>query len=803
MKNLFKNLMLVAVAAMAFTACTETNEEVNAVVEKTVLKFVAGFDEETRSGFVGSVTEGEKTLYKSAWDGGEYLKVCANGAFSSAQEVKLEDAEGHFTVVFEGTAPTSIDVYSPASAWISEGYPTVPAVQTPRANSVDPAAHLLYAKNQPVESGVVTMSHKLAYGKMTVKDVDFAIDHVVVDIKGTYYGYDCDMSYTINATYVDNNEFWFAVEYAVAVSSLTVTAYGAGDEVVTKTVDMAGKEKPLAFNVGTVSTFSVSGLEEAKETYDSTSAYIYEGAVESNDVSYMFVADDNRGLRIDFVGVIDNNTIPVGTYTFSTSYGMYPSWSYYYPDVDNGWSATKLKYGQAVVSVDDGQYKIVFTNLADANGNVVVEKFTFKGELPGLAIPDPRAKLATPEVSYTNEGMVVTLTWNAIEGVEYYSVECDSEAIENFTTTETTATITLPAYGAYGFSVAAKVADNNEKYKSSDAATVKVVVKDPNTWADYEITSVAVSDNFVTMTDANDNRVTFFMNAADRIGNGIKLGDYSYIYSETPGVGQFAVYVVAYDGVYKWSYQIGSGSMSVEEQNGQYKILITVDGIRFGYIGTEALGAPVTGPVIIPSTEALEFIQKGGEKTVDLVVANLTEDVTATSTNEHFTATVSGNVLTVVAPENTVEAVQEATITLSANGVNATITVSQEAYNPNAAVEDGTEANPYIFKSASYGNWVWTFTDSSNGDRVLMDCSSPQVVGWFNDNGYDVWIRMTKLLYGSGSSIYGYKGNDYVNSAFWNNSYIKGVKSGDVYTLTFKMSVDGTTYTYYQYVGTF
>ena len=806
MKNLFKKLMLVAVAAMAFTACSQDVNEVNKIEKVTRYEFTANIADDTRSGFAEK--EEGATAYKSEWFGNETLKVFVTDYNGYNVELTTAvNAEGKFTLEL-ADAPESffVTVVSPAESWVSENTANIPAEQTPLANSVDPKAHLLQAQAVPVSgaSAHLGMTHMAAYGKMTVNGVDFAIDHVVVDLKGTFFGYDREYSYTINATNVENNTFWFATE-PIDVAEFTVTAYDAEGKAVTKTVNVAEAGKTMSFNYGRVGTFSVSGLEvpTVQETYDSTYAYIYEGGVEYNDVTYMFVADDNRGVRIDFVGIIEDNTIPVGTYTFSTSYGMYPNWCFYYPDV-NGWGSTKLKYGQAVVSVEDGQYKIVFTNLADANGNVVVEKFTFKGELPGLAIPDPRAKLATPEVSYTNEGMVVTLTWNAIEGVEYYSVECDSEAIENFTTTETTATITLPAYGAYSFSVAAKVADNNENYKSSDAATVKVVVKDPNAWADYELTSVAVSGNFVTMTDANDNRVTFFMNASDRIGNGIKLGNYSFVYSETPAVGQFVVYVVAYDGISKWNYQIGGGSMSVEEQNGQYKILITVDGIRFGYIGTEALGAPITGPVIIPSTEALEFIQKGGEKTVDLVVANLTEDVTATSTNEHFTATVSGNVLTVVAPENTVEAVQEATITLSANGVTATIAVSQEAYNPNAAVEDGTEANPYIFKSASYGNWVWTFADASNGDRVLMDCASPQVVGWFNDNGYGDWIRMTKLLYGSGASIYGYKGTDYVNSAFWNNSYIKGVANGDgTYTLTFKMSVDGVTYTYYQYVGTF
>ena len=792
--------------AMAFTACSEDNNEVNKAEKKVVYEFVASFEDDTRSGFTGSeVAEDGTTIYHSAWTGGETVLLVSN---TGEQKTATVDANGHFTAEFTG-AVSQVNMYSPASAWAVDGtyaVSTIPAVQTSGVQSVDPAAHIVSGYTMIDTEGTqlitLTLSHAHAYGKMTVNAPEgFEIAYVELDLKGDFYGNARENSYKLYASEETPNLFWFTTEY-MTVNEFTLTAYDAEGNALTKTVNMADKEKPLAFSFGQVSKFSVSDLEAAAEKIDSTYAYVYEGGVEYNDVTYMFVADDNSGVRIDFVGIIEDKTIPAGTYTFSTSYGMYPNWSFYYSDVD-GWNSTKLKYGQAVVSVEDGQYKIVFTNLADANGNVVVEKFTFKGELPGLDIPDPRAKLATPELSYTNEDKVVTLSWNAIEGVEYYSVECDSDAIEDFTTTETSATITLPEYGAYNFSVAAKVAETSENYRSSDAATVKVVVKDPNALYDYEMTSVAVSGSYVTMTDANDNRVTFFMNSADRIGDGIKLGDYYFVASEDPAVGQFATYIVAYDGIYKYAYQIGSGSMNVAAENGQYKISITIDGIRFGFVGTGALGTPITGPTIIASTDVVTFGQAGGSKSVDLTLANLTEDITVTSTNEHFTATVSGNVLTVVAPENTVEAVQEATITLSANGATATISVSQEAYNPNAAVEDGTEANPYIIKSASYGNWVWTFADVSNGDRILMDCNSPQVEGWFNDNGYDTWIRMTKLLYGSGSSIYGYKGSDYVNSAFWNNSYIKGVKSGDVFTLTFKMSVDGTTYTYYQYVGTF
>ena len=801
MKNLFKNLMLVAVAAMAFTACTETNDEVNAVVNKTRYEFTANIAEDTRSGFAEK--EEGATAYKSEWFGNETLKIFVTDYSAYNVETTASiNAEGKFDLELEN-APESffITAVSPAESWASEYTATIPAVQTPLANSVDPKAHLLQAQAKPVSgnSGNIEFTHMAAYGKMTVNGVAFAIDHVVVDLKGSFYGYDREYSYTINATNVENNTFWFATEPMDVVAEFTVTAYDAEGNSVTRTVDVAEAGKTMSFNYGRVGTFSVSGLEKAAEKFDSTSAYVYQNYGDT-DKEIMFVAEDGRGLRIDFYNVYENNCIVPGTYTFSGSGYMYPNWSYYYANV-NDYYTSKLDGGQAVVSVEDGQYKIVFTNMA-LGGTVYVEQFTFKGEISGLDIPDPRTKLATPEVTYTNEDKVVALSWNAIEGVEYYSVECDSEAIENFTTTETSATITLPAYGTYSFSVAAKVADNNENYRSSDAATVKVVVKDPNAWADYELTYVSMSGNFVTMTDEYDNRVTFFMNAADRIGNGIKLGDYTFVASEDPAVGTFATYIVAYDGIYKYAYQIGSGSMNVAAENGQYKILITIDGIRFGYVGTEVLGAPITGPTIIAATDMLSFGQAGGSKTVDLTLANLTEDITVTSTNEHFTATVSGSVLTVVAPENTVEAVQEATITLSANGVTATVSVEQEAYDPNFVPEDGSEEHPYTFEKVRTSNYYLYFEGGSNGAQLQLDRQNTSVSPMVAYDG-PFALNYTAIIYAGSGNLYTVGNVQYGYATFAPYSTLEVTLDGSIYTFKLKMSVDGgATYTYYKYVGT-
>ena len=797
MKNLFKKLMLVAVAAMAFTACSQDVNEVNNVEKVTRYEFTANFAD-TRSGFAEK--EEGATAYKSEWHEGDQVKIFIDGYEPIVADITTE---GKFELKLTD-APESffMTVVSPADSWVSEYTANIPAEQTPLANSVDPKAHLLQAQALPVSGGVadINMTHMAAYGKMTVNGVDFAIDHVVVDLKGSFYGYDREYSYTINATNVENNTFWFATE-PIDVAEFTVTAYDAEGNAVTKTVNVAEAGKTMSFNYGRVGTFSVSGLEvpTVQETYDSTSAYVYQ-SYGNTDKEIMFVAEDGRGLRIDFYNVYENNCIVPGTYTFSGSRYMYPNWCFYYANVEYYYT-TKLDGGQAVVSVEDGVYKIIFTNMS-LGSTVYVEQFTFKGEISGLDIPDPRAKLATPEVTYDVNEMVVSLSWNAIEGVEYYSVECDSDAIANFTTTETSATITLPAYGAYTFSVAAKVADNNENYKSSDAATAKVVVKDPNALYDYELKSVSMSGNYVTMTDENDNRVTFFMNNADRIGDGIKLGDYYFVYSEDPAVGTFTTYMVAYDGVWKYAYQIGSGSMNVAAENGQYKILITIDGIRFGFVGTGALGAPITDPTIIAATEMLSFGQAGGSKTVDLTLANLTEDVTVTSTNEHFTATVSGNVLTVEAPQNTVEAAQEATITLSANGATATITVSQEAYDPNYVPEDGSEEHPYTFETVRPSGYLLYFEGGSNGAQLQLDRQNQSVAPMVEWDG-PFALNDTHIIYEGSGNLYTVGGSKYSYATFAKYSTLEVTLDGSTYTFKLKMSIDGgATYTYYKYVGT-
>ena len=270
MKNLFKNLMLVAVAAMAFTACQKDNEDVNRVNETTVVEFKAEFDT-TRSGFNEKDGEG----YSSHWDGGEAinLEVVSTAGVASPLANPTMEADGTFKAELNGSISNegTITALIPAASWKNEynyeisGYemvPSIPLVQTPEAGSVDPAAHILKAE-KAFEGGLggvqtLTFAHQVAYAKMTLElgsVVAFEnIAQVAVEIDA--------QRYTLLPTNLTEPTFWFACKEATpAAMTVTITAENGSNYV--KELDLANAVKPLDFTTGCVASFTVGGFTES------------------------------------------------------------------------------------------------------------------------------------------------------------------------------------------------------------------------------------------------------------------------------------------------------------------------------------------------------------------------------------------------------------------------------------------------------------------------------------------------------------------------------------------------------------
>ncbi len=301
MKNLFKNLMLVAVAAMGFTACEQVIDDVNATNETFTVNIVGEFADDTRSGFDGKNDAG--TGYKSAWDGEETVRFAiipdTFGDSDKATYVDVEnESEGNratFAPTFDSNEGT-IHAFSPKGVYDStdasackggftsnaitlkyeNAYVVVPAEQTPLANSVDPAAHILAGKADFAENINMTFNHVVAYGKMTIKNFAGAIDKVEVTASEPLAGISCKYYYnegnlnnanvktiTLKPTYVVDNVFWFGCAPAdLSDGTLTVKVY-SGEDTYTK--ELAISDKNFKFQQGHVASFGVDMADAAKD----------------------------------------------------------------------------------------------------------------------------------------------------------------------------------------------------------------------------------------------------------------------------------------------------------------------------------------------------------------------------------------------------------------------------------------------------------------------------------------------------------------------------------------------------------
>ena len=479
MKNLFKNLMLVAVAAMAFTACTETNEEVNAVSEKSVINGVAVIEnDDTRSGFVGSeTTENEDgtttTLYKSAWDGTELIKVFGDNGEEKVVEI---DADGKFTVAFD-SAPNGFTVVSPAEAWTSNSSCTIAKEQTPRENSVDPAVHVLQSQwTATANASYVQMSLQNAcYGKMTIKDA-VEIEQVEIDLKGLkYHSYEDTLSYTLNATYVKDNTFWFAIEVPMTITEFTVTASCTDGKTLTKSVTIP-EDRELKFNWGRVSTFSVSDLVEYKEPAKFVSAE-WDGTNYTDCYINFKGGNDLLDLRLNFYYIVESNwEIATGEYSISASSGcIYPGYYSTYGNSNLGSGTVKI------TNNGNGNYLFEFINIKDESGTEVIEYATYSGAIV------LRESIASPNITVKAiDSTSITFAWEAVAGAKDYTVTFNGVS-ETITACEYTISDLYP-FTDYSIGVVTNPEDTAIYKQSQEASKVATTLPSSDMVADFSYT---------------------------------------------------------------------------------------------------------------------------------------------------------------------------------------------------------------------------------------------------------------------------------------------------------------------------
>ncbi len=297
MKKMMKNLMLVAAAAMGFTACQSGLDEITmrpTEPEKVTISIVASEAEESRT----AINEATKSF---VWSEGDQIKVIENSTPADSAAAVIDDnGLATFTASFSATDGThTYNALYPYSAYVSINTDETTirsntlSIQSATATSFDPKADLLIAKPieaTQAEATPLNMQFKrlVAIGKMTFKNLPAdTIDAVTFTATGKVlagrssfnyttgqvieYGYNSPMDkITINyaeAIAANNAVFFTCLPCEiVAEETFTVSAV-CGDKTYTHTVTMP-EGRSLLFTEGDLTTFSVDMKDATeKETF--------------------------------------------------------------------------------------------------------------------------------------------------------------------------------------------------------------------------------------------------------------------------------------------------------------------------------------------------------------------------------------------------------------------------------------------------------------------------------------------------------------------------------------------------------
>jgi len=235
MKKIFKSLILVAAAAMGFTACQEELQGEDYANEGTV---VVSFVADTPDTKTSVDTSGDVPVF--AWDDSEtfaVLEQIGDDELAEATSVAYEKVDGKakITATF-GAGYYGTNMYQYVTIYPASGYVgaeslaaatlSLPAEQTMASGSYDPAADLMVSTivkkpEPPTEAQMVEFTRLAAVAKMTIEGLEVGeqVEKVIFKAEGK------NLAGTVTADLA--NPHGFAV--AEGVENVTVNTNSAGD----------------------------------------------------------------------------------------------------------------------------------------------------------------------------------------------------------------------------------------------------------------------------------------------------------------------------------------------------------------------------------------------------------------------------------------------------------------------------------------------------------------------------------------------------------------------------------------------
>ena len=748
MKNIFKSLMLVAVAAMGI-ACQEKFEENIAPINpnEVVMTITADVDE-TR-------TYIDEANNKVQWSEGDQLKVIENSAVYRTTSAATIDADGkaQFTVSFPANATDAEFTYSavfPATAVVEDDAEKIDAAkikvtvkdqQNATATSFDPQADVLVAKQVVTDAQPTSLNMQfkrlVAMGKMTLKNLpaDAKIEKVIFTAttgKGVagrnyvdatagevsqycYYGktnvltVNYDNAITTRDIYFTCNPFEMA-----AGETFTVKAV-CGNKSYTREVEIPA-ERSLVFTEGDLNTFSV---DMANATVESVSTfaegkylviakngskyyamkgvkgsgnYLTYAEVAYDGVATTFATDDET-LVWDIAAVDGGFTLQnyEGKYLYGSNSGNYA----YLGDAQT-----------LTLSLVDGtaqQYYIAIKSISERilayNTNSGQERFAFyKGTQANKLYLVPVAENTEPYFTISQDVMSYTADGDEIK----FEVIAHNGFNATVTATTDAEWISFVHNGDYIYATAepndgdareAVITFSAEGYKS-----VEVTVKQDageNAGEDDGDGTITVAEFLALKDTANEYQLTGkITNVANTTYGNFDLTD-------------------ATGTVYVYGLLTPEGTAQKQWAAAGLKLgdIITVKGKYNEYNGSPQIknAVYVSHKSIKLDKESLLFTAEGGSFDVVASLVNSTEAISVSVDNAHFTVALkSGTTYTVTAPANETEEAIYANLTFTSGELSATVALTQEAAANDDEVAGGRDDFNTVAANSSYSTRTTT-----------------------------------------------------------------------------------------------
>lgn len=557
MQHIMKKVLFIAsLLAIVAQSCTKEDSQNVVAEQKTTIEVVADLGDETRTYY-----DGDNIKWAAA---DEQLNIIyyADDNSSSRRQTATHtdytiDAEGRilFTADFtttDGATSYTLGAFYPYAykSTTSSISLTVPQMQTPTADSYDPATDILVSK-EPVtiegtpESVKFTFARMVAFAKMTLKGIGAGetIEKVTFYSSAKPAGaveFKVHEAATVeNAKWYNNyeeititRENWVATGEDVVWMTTVPTDLSGTDFTVTvvtdkytytKSVDLT--DKTLTFERGDVAIFTVNDLQrqEKPKAYklltdinelnagdqillctkntESSSAKLLSTTADGTALKFTQSVTVGAGLEISAEGLPADAAIldvesgaTAGTFALKDInkgylYGSYDSenWSsaLNYKDAkdrESSWTIS-INSSSAVTAYayySDTAYRYLNNyygskfNFAGSTSTYYYYIYYIDGESSDEGGEEPTTTpLATPVVTATASGDVVTVTWEAVAGAANYTVTC-GEATTTVDTT--TATFEGVAAGIYEVTVVANPADATIN-TASEAGTASVTVE--------------------------------------------------------------------------------------------------------------------------------------------------------------------------------------------------------------------------------------------------------------------------------------------------------------------------------------